>query len=108
MIRQLIGRIADAAIARLDRVVAPPKATPPAAAMAPDPSAPQTTPAPQVMSKWSSPAFHIEALASAACPDCGEAKKVGWYRCSGCHVKATDSGSATKSATLDDKSGGGT
>jgi uncharacterized protein (UPF0212 family) len=34
--------------------------------------------------RWQSPAFHMETLRSTTCPDCGEEKRVGWYRCSLC------------------------
>lgn len=39
-------------------------------------------------SKWSSPAFHTEALKSTKCPDCDKPKKVGSYRCRTCAAVA--------------------
>ncbi len=39
-------------------------------------------------SRWQSPAFHTDTLASTKCPDCGEEKRVGWYRCSPCGIDA--------------------
>ena len=45
--------------------------------------APEPHPKPAT-SPWASPAYHIEALGSATCPDCGAGKKVGDYRCAAC------------------------
>lgn len=30
---------------------------------------------------------HVDALAATACPDCGEAKQVGWYVCAACRPR---------------------
>lgn len=45
-------------------------------------------PVPKAVSKWSSTAFHMEALRSTSCPDCGATKKVGSYRCVTCASEA--------------------
>lgn len=53
----------------------------PVVTVAPAPPAPAPN-------RWASPAFHTATLASTACPDCGEAKKVSWYRCGPCTTVA--------------------
>jgi hypothetical protein len=65
---------------------------------APEPAPPVAVkvtpaPAPKASSKWESNAFHTEALKSKTCPDCGEPKKIGSYRCAPCHEIAVSSAS---------------
>jgi hypothetical protein len=56
------------------------EATEPPVEQAPAPEPVQSAPP----SKWTSPAFHVEALGSRVCPDCDEPKRVGAYRCPKC------------------------
>ena len=82
MIRQMLKLAVEAAKVELARLFDAIDAAD-AAEMAPP--APATAAPP---SKWSSPAYHIEALGSSVCPDCEAPKNVGAYRCKPCHVKA--------------------
>lgn len=45
---------------------------------------PEEPPAAKADSRWQSSAFHLQALASEFCPDCGDPKRIGFYRCHAC------------------------
>jgi hypothetical protein len=82
MIRQMLALAYEAAKVEARRFAeALEEATePPPVEQAPAPEPTQFAPP----SKWSSPAFHVEALGSRVCPDCDEPKRVGAYRCPKC------------------------
>jgi hypothetical protein len=66
---------------KLEEATAPPGVPVPVHEPAPIPEpVVESSPA----SKWQSPTFHTETLKSTTCPDCGGAKRVGWYRCPKC------------------------
>lgn len=90
MIRQMLRLAVDAARVEIDIRRNPP----PALA---EPAQPTTTATiaelapvvdrdvkPAKDNRWESPTFHVETLRSETCPDCGEPKKVGSYRCAPC------------------------
>lgn len=86
MIRQAIRLAIEAAkveVQRLrERPAPPPVETPP-------PPAPEPAPAATTRrSPWASSAYHVQVLASTACPYCSEGKPAGEYFCARCRSAA--------------------
>ncbi len=91
MIRKMLGLAWEAAKVELANrrtpLLAPAVETVPAIDEAVEVSVTSAVTTPD-RSRWQSPAFHTQTLASTKCPDCGEEKRVGWYRCSPCGIDA--------------------